>query len=104
MHGLVTFYTAFVIDLATRRVQVLGITPHPDDAFMRQVVVRTLTMVEGTPCRVLICDRNAKWSAAVRERLAEGGIRVVQTPHQAPNANAYAERCAPRRRREETVM
>lgn len=29
---------------------------------------------------------------AVRERLAEGGIRVVQTPHQAPNANACAER------------
>src|SRR5262249_37347462 len=103
IHGLVTFYTAFVIDLATRRVRVLGITPHPDEAFMRQVV-RTLTMVDETPCRVLICDRHAKWSAAVRERLAEGGIRVVQTPYQAPNANAYAERCAPRRRRAEAVM
>jgi transposase InsO family protein len=90
-HGLVTFYAAFVIDFATRRVQLLGITPHPDDAFMRQVV-RTLTMVDGRPCRVLICDRDAKWSAAVRERLAEGGIRMVQTPYQAPNANAYAER------------
>jgi transposase InsO family protein len=91
VHGLVTFYTAFVIDLATRRVNVLGITAHPDDAFMRQVV-RTLTPVDETPCRVLICDRDAKWSAAVRERLAEGGIRVVQTPCQAPNANAFAER------------
>ena len=89
--GLVTFYALFVIDLATRRVQVLGITPNPDEAFMRQVV-RTLTMADGTPCRVLICDRDAKWSAAVRERLAEGGIRVVRTPYQAPNANAYAER------------
>jgi transposase InsO family protein len=89
--GLVTFYAVFVIDLATRRVQVLGITPHPDDAFMYQVV-RTFTMADGTPCRALICDRDAKWSAAVRERLAEGGIRVVQTPYQAPNANAYAER------------
>jgi hypothetical protein len=28
----------------------------------------------------------------VRARLAESGIRVVQTPFQAPNANAYAER------------
>jgi transposase InsO family protein len=91
VHGLVTFYTAFAIDLATRRVQMLGITPRPDEAFMRQLV-RTLTMVEGTPCRVLICDRDAKWSAAVRDRLAEGGIRVVQTPYQGPNANAYAER------------
>ncbi len=28
----------------------------------------------------------------MRERLGEAGIRVVQTPFQAPNANAYAER------------
>ena len=28
----------------------------------------------------------------MRARLGEAGIRVVQTPFQAPNANAYAER------------
>ena len=89
--GLVTLYTAFVIDLATRRVHVLGTTAHPDELFMRQVV-RTLTMADGETCRVLICDRDAKWSAAVRERLEEAGMRVVQTPYQAPNANAFAER------------
>jgi transposase InsO family protein len=89
--GLVTFYTVFVIDLATRRVQVLGTTPHPDEAFMRQVG-RTLTMADANLCRVLICDRDAKWSAAVRARLEEAGIRIVQTPYEAPNANAYAER------------
>jgi len=54
--------------------------------------VRTLTMADANPCRVLICDRDAKWSVAVRERLEEAGIRVVQTPYQAPNANAHAER------------
>ena len=42
--------------------------------------------------RVLICDRDAKWSEAVRARLQEGGLRVVQTPYRAPNANAHAER------------
>ena len=41
---------------------------------------------------MLICDRDAKWSAPVRELLAEAGIRVVQTRYRAPNANAYAER------------
>ena len=101
--GLVTLYTVFVIDLATRRVQMLGTTPYPAEAFMRQVV-RTLTMADAEPCRVLICDRDANWSAAVRERLEEAGIRVVQTPYEAPNANAYAERCAPRRRRGEIAM
>ncbi len=54
---------------------------------MRQVV-RTLTMADAETGRVLICDRDAKWSAAVRGRLNEAGIRVVQTPYQAPNAHA----------------
>jgi len=58
---------------------------------MRQVV-RTLTLADVETSGVLICDRDAKWSASVRERLSETGIRVVQTPYQAPNANAYAER------------
>ena len=35
--GLVTYYTVFVIDLASRRVHIVGSTPHPDDLFMRQV-------------------------------------------------------------------
>jgi hypothetical protein len=30
--------------------------------------------------------------AGGRRLLADGGIRVIQTPRQAPNANAYAER------------
>jgi integrase-like protein len=88
--GLVTFYTVFVIDLASRRVHIAGSTPHPDERFMRQVG-RTLTTVdEGVLVghRVLICDREAKWSAPVRDRHGEAGIRVIQ----APNANAYAER------------
>ena len=92
--GLVTYYTVFVIDLASRRVQIVGVTPHPDEAFMRQVGRTLTTAGDGVLVghRVLICDRDAKWSASVRERLDEAGIRVVQTPFQAPNANAYAER------------
>jgi putative transposase len=35
--GLVTYYTVFVIELHSRRVQILGCTPHPDEAFMLQV-------------------------------------------------------------------
>ena len=89
--GLVTFYTVFVIELASRRVEILGSTPHPDEAFMRQVA-RTLTRADGQGYGVLICDRDAKWSESVRARLQEGGLRVIQTPYRAPNANAHAER------------
>jgi putative transposase len=89
--GLMTFYTVFVIELASRRVQILGSTPHPDETFMRQIA-RNLTLADGDGCRLLICDRDAKWSEAVRARLQAAGLHVVQTPYRAPNANAYAER------------
>src|SRR5437870_10226215 len=62
--------------------------------FMRQVA-RTLTAAddeESLRHRVLICDRDRKWSASVRQFLADAEVRVVQTPFQAPNANAHAER------------
>jgi len=61
------------IDLASRRVRILGATPYPDEAFMRQIV-RTLTMADAEECRVLICDRDAKWSAAVRDRWTKRGF------------------------------
>ena len=49
-------------------------------------------MADAGVCRVLICDRDAKSSETVRARLQDVGLRVVQTPYRAPNANAYAER------------
>ena len=58
-------------------------------------VGRTLTAADAGMLgghRVLICDRGTTWSTAVRRLLGDAGIRVVQTPYQAPNANAYAER------------
>jgi putative transposase len=92
--GLVTFYTVFVIDLASRRVHLVGSSPHPDEVFMGQVA-RTLTAADDrllVDCCVLVCDRDAKWRERVLDQLGEAGIRVVQTPFRAPNANAYAER------------
>jgi hypothetical protein len=89
--GLVTYYTLFVIDLVSCRVQIVGSTPHPNELFMRQVG-RTLTAAEVRLLRdncMLICDRLRKWNGEVRRLLREAGLRVVQTPLEAPNANAY---------------
>ncbi|HZA93547.1 MAG TPA: hypothetical protein VE420_13055 [Gemmatimonadales bacterium] len=33
-----TYYTVFVIELHSRRVHVLGSTPHPDEAFVVQTM------------------------------------------------------------------
>jgi transposase InsO family protein len=94
VRGLVTYYTVFVMELASRRVHLLGSTPSPDEAFVLQVA-RTLTRAgDGVLIghRILICDRDTKWSGAFRQTLADAGIRVVRTPYRAPNCNAHAER------------
>jgi len=92
--GLVTYYTLFVLDLCTRRVHVAGSTPHPDEAFMAQAARRLTDEVDGflVGHRALICDRDSKWTGRFGRLIEGAGIRIVQTPIQAPNANAYAER------------
>ena len=92
--GLVTYFTVFVLDLASRRVQILGSTPHPNELFMQQVVRLATAADDGILVghRVLICDRDRKWSGAVRRRFGEASVSVVVTPERAPNANAFAER------------
>lgn len=42
--------------------------------------------------RILLCDRDPKWSRGVEQWLSTAGVRVVRTPPRAPNCNAYAER------------
>ena len=94
LRGLVTYYTVFVIELHSRRVQVLGSTRHPDEAFVFQTMRHLTDDVDGVlrGDRMLICDRDRKWSAAVERFLATGGVRVIRTPFLAPNCNAHAER------------
>ena len=47
VRGLVTYYTLFVIELHSRRVSIVGSTPHPDEAFVRQVVRQLTAADEG---------------------------------------------------------
>ena len=47
MARLLTFYTVFVIDLASRRVEIVGSTPHPDQPFMERVVRTLVAGQEG---------------------------------------------------------
>jgi hypothetical protein len=68
-----TVFTVFVIDLASRRIHIVGSTPHFDERFM-QHMVRTLMGAEDgllVQHHVLIGDRDTKWSAPVRARLGE---------------------------------
>jgi putative transposase len=92
--GLITYYTLFLIDLRSRRVHVAGSTPSPDAWFMAQAARRLTDVVDGflVGHRILICDRDGKWTDGFRRILQGAGVRIVLTPVQGPNANAYAER------------
>jgi transposase InsO family protein len=92
--GLVTYYILFFIDIASRSVHIAGITPHPDNRWMKQIA-RNVTDTEdgflrGT--RYLILDRDTKYSDEFRNALVREGIHLIRLPPRSPNLNAFAER------------
>jgi len=94
LRGLVTFYVLFFIHLESRRVEVAGITPHPNEAWMKQVA-RNVTMDEWgflERCRYLIHDRDTKFTDSFRAIIKSGDVEPLKLPTRSPNLNAYAER------------
>jgi putative transposase len=92
--GLQRIYVLFFLSLATRRVEFIACTPDPDGAWVAQQA-RNLVMQFGErelPFRLLIHDRDRKFSRAFDEVFRSEGIEVIRTPVQAPNAKANAER------------
>ena len=94
VRGLVTYYVLFFIHLDSRRVDIAGITIHPDEPWMKQIA-RNATM-EGCgvlrDCRYLLHDRGTKYTQAFRAIIASGQVKPLLLPACSPNLNAYAER------------
>ena len=93
-HGLVTYYVLFVMELATRRVQIAGITPHPTAAFMQQCARQLTDPFDGFLLgkRYLLHDRDTKFTQAFDGLLKDSGVEAVVLPPRSPNLNAHCER------------
>jgi putative transposase len=94
LRGLVTYYVLFFIRHETRRVDIAGITVHPDERWMQQMA-RNVTM-EGVGVlkgsRYLLHDRDTKYTRSYRAIIESGQVKTLAIPARSPNLNAYAER------------
>jgi transposase InsO family protein len=95
-------YVLAVIEHATRRIRVLGVTAHPTGQWVTQLG-RNLAMDlqdRGSSAKFLIRDRDAKFAAAFDAVLADAGIRIVKSGVRIPRMNAITGRWIQTCRRE----
>ena len=87
-------YVLTVIEHATRRVRILGVTPHPTGEWTAQQARNLLMDLGGQADRVkfIIRDRGSNFTAAFDAVLADAGIRTMLCNVRTPRMNAIAER------------
>jgi transposase len=87
-------YVLAVIEHASRRIRILGVTPHPTGEWTAQQA-RNLLMDLGEQAhrvKFMIRDRGSNFTAAFDAALAGAGIRTVPCNVATPRMNAIAER------------
>ena len=87
-------YVLAVIEHATRRIRILGVTLHPTGAWTSQQA-RNLIMDLGEQAhrvKFMIRDRGSNYTAAFDAVLSDAGIRTVLCNVRTPRMNAIAER------------
>ena len=87
-------YVLTVIEHATRRIRILGVTLHPTGEWTTQQA-RNLLMdlgVQAERMKFMIRDRGSNFTPAFDAVLADAGIRTVLCNVRTPRMNAIAER------------
>ncbi|MBK6501536.1 MAG: transposase [Candidatus Microthrix sp.] len=87
------FHVLFVIEIATRRAHLAGITTNPTGPWTTQAARNLMSRFgERHPFKFLIRDGAGQFTRSFDAVLAGSGITAIRTPPRSPQANAYAER------------
>ena len=91
--GLLTFYILVVMRLSTRRIEIAGVTPHPDSAWVQQVARNVTDCYDGflRETRYVLVDRDNKF-LPLRGVLEGTSTNAVLLPPKSPNLNAQLQR------------
>ncbi len=95
-------YVLVFICIGSRRIEYVACTSNPDGVWMMQQARNLLMDLDdrGRRPRLLIHDRDTKFSRAFDAICHNQGMRTITTPIRAPNANAHIERWVGSARRE----
>jgi putative transposase len=87
-------YILTVIEHASRRIRVLGVTAHPTAAWVTQAARNLAMNLEDAGCtvRYVIRDRDGKFPALFDAILADAGIKTVLSGVRMPRMNSIMER------------
>ena len=94
LHGLTRFHVLFAIDLASRRIRILGITDKPTGEWTIRATRSLVDDFDGflrNHC-YLILDRDPLFTSQFHVMLKSAGIEPIKLPPRSPNLNAHAER------------
>ena len=88
--GLIRYHVLFVIRLATREVEIAGLVPEPNAAWMLQVGRNLIDPWAGflRSSRYLIHDRATVFSEPFRQLLRSAQVEGMRLPARSPNLNA----------------
>ncbi len=93
-------YVFAVIEHASRRIRILGATPHPSTAWVVQAAKNLVMDLEDTGCRARYLIRDGKFPELFDVVLADAGIEVVLSGVRMPRMNSVMERWVQTCRRE----